>query len=105
MTGVTDLNVPSGARLDWARLRSRRAPDLHGWVKVDLEQMWSTPDLLYLCDGAPATEQMPVARLRQAHAHAWEEAGNILSYGESLGHQPLREAIADRMTGRGVTDI
>jgi len=94
-----------GARLDWARLRSRRAPDLHGWVKVDLEAMWATPDLLYLCDGAPSPEQMPVDRLRQAQAHAWEEAGDILSYGESLGHEPLRSAIAERMADRGVSDI
>lgn len=94
-----------GARLDWARLRSRRAPDLHGWVKVDLEAMWSTPDLLYLCDGAPAIEQMPADRLRQAHAHAWEEAYDVLSYGESLGHEPLRSAIVERMTTRGVSDI
>jgi 2-aminoadipate transaminase len=72
---------------------------------VNLDQMWETPELLYLCDGAPSVEQMPIARLRQAHAHAWEEASDILSYGESRGHEPLRAAIVERMAGRGVADL
>jgi 2-aminoadipate transaminase len=88
--------------LDWQRLLSRRAPDLHGWLKVDLDHMWEVPDLIYLCDGAPAREQMPIDRLRLAHADAWEDAADILSYGEGLGHQPLRETIAARMGLRGV---
>jgi 2-aminoadipate transaminase len=88
--------------LDWRRLLSRRAPDLHGWLKVDVEHMWDVPDLIYLCDGAPAREQMPIDRLRRAHADAWEDAADILSYGEALGHSPLRETIAVRMARRGV---
>jgi 2-aminoadipate transaminase len=83
--------------LDWDRIRSKRAPNLHGWVKNDVSYIWETPNLLYLCDGAPAIEQIPVDHLRQAHADAWEEAKSILSYGESLGHQPLRQSIARRM--------
>lgn len=87
--------------LDWERLRSKRSPNLHGWAKNDISFIWDTPDLIYLCDGAPAIEQVPVDILRQAHAHAWEDAASILSYGESLGHDPLRTAIADRMGSRG----
>lgn len=87
--------------LDWEKLRARRAGSLHGWAKNDVSFIWETPNLIYLSDGAPALEQIPVDRLRQAHAHAWEEAHSILSYGESLGHQPLREIIASRMAGRG----
>jgi 2-aminoadipate transaminase len=48
---------------------------------------------------------MPIARLRQSHAHAWEEASDILSYGESRGHEPLRAAIVERMRQRGVNDV
>ncbi|HUG14215.1 MAG TPA: PLP-dependent aminotransferase family protein [Thermomicrobiales bacterium] len=87
--------------LDWERLRARRAPSLHGWVKTDVSYIWDTPNLIYLCDGAPAIEQVPIDFLRQAHADAWEDARSIMSYGESLGHQPLREAIGRHMGARG----
>lgn len=87
--------------LDWERLRARRSPNLHGWAKNDVSYIWETPNLIYLSDGAPAIEQVPIEQLRQAHAHAWEDARSIISYGESLGHQPLREAIAGRMADRG----
>ncbi|RIK39957.1 MAG: PLP-dependent aminotransferase family protein, partial [Chloroflexi bacterium] len=39
-------------------------------------------------------------------ADAWEEASEILSsYGEPHGYLPLREAIAERMTARGVPGV
>jgi len=88
---------------NWDALLSRRAPSLHGWVKFDVNQIFETPDVIYFGDGAPAKEQWPVDRLRQAHANAWEEAYETLSYGESLGHEPLRELIATRMSARGAT--
>jgi 2-aminoadipate transaminase len=86
---------------NWQALRARRADSIHGWSKVDISHIWETPDLIYLCDGAPAVEQVPVARLRQAHADAWEDAYDILAYGESTGHEPLRRTIAERMALRG----
>lgn len=88
---------------NWDALLSRRAPSLHGWVKMDINQIFETPGVIYFGDGAPAKEQWPVERLRQAHADAWEEAYDILSYGESLGHEPLRVTIARRMAARGAT--
>lgn len=60
------------------------------------------PDPIYFGDGAPAPEAMPVQRLREAAAHAWEEAPAVLGYGESEGYLPLRQFIADWMTPRGV---
>jgi len=86
---------------NWDALLSRRAPSLHGWVKMDINQIFETPGVIYFGDGAPSKAQWPVERLRQAHADAWEEAYDILSYGESLGHEPLRRTIADRMATRG----
>jgi len=88
---------------NWNTLLSRRAPSLHGWVKFDVNQIFETPGVIYFGDGAPAREQWPVERLRQAHADAWEDAYDILSYGESLGHEPLRQTIATRMAARGAT--
>jgi 2-aminoadipate transaminase len=86
---------------DWGRLLSRRAPGLHPWVKVDVDEIFATPGVIFFGDGAPAREQWPIARLRQAHADAWEEAGDILSYGEAAGHEPLRRVIAGCMAARG----
>lgn len=59
-------------------------------------------DPIYFGDGAPAAEAMPVQRLREASAHAWEEAPAALGYGESEGFAPLREYIADWMRERGI---
>jgi 2-aminoadipate transaminase len=89
----------------WSELLSRRAPSLHGYVQFDTSVIWETPDVIYFGDGAPAVEQMPITRLRQATADAWEEASGILSYGESEGHLPLREVIAARMQARGAGDV
>ena len=48
-----------------------------------------------------ATEQIPIARLRQAHADAWEEPEPVLSYGDSEGYPPLREFIAEVLSRDG----
>lgn len=91
--------------MNWDRLVARRAPDIHGWLKATppaLERMWATEGLIYLSNGAPATEQIPISRLRLAHADAWEEPEGTLSYGDSEGYLPLRQEIVRRMEGRGV---
>lgn len=88
---------------NWDLLLSRRAPSLHGWVKIDVSEIFETPGVIYFGDGAPAKEQWPVQRLQQAHADAWEDAYDALSYGESLGHGPLRSMITERMATRGAS--
>ncbi len=89
---------------DALRKRSARRTNAYGesiWYALyQLRQRH--PDPIYFGDGAPANEAMPVERLRQASAHAWEEAPDILGYGESEGYQPLREYIADWMKPRGI---
>lgn len=91
--------------MNWDRLVAKRASDIHGWLKATppaLERMWATQGLIYLSNGAPAIEQIPIARLRQAHADAWEEPEEALSYGEGEGYLPLRTEIARRLSARGV---
>ncbi len=91
--------------MNWDRLVAKRAPGIHGWLKATppaLERMWATEGLIYLSNGAPAFEQIPIARLRQSHADAWEEPEAALSYGDSDGYLPLRREIVRRMDGRGV---
>ncbi|HMM41269.1 MAG TPA: hypothetical protein PKA95_05155, partial [Thermomicrobiales bacterium] len=80
--------------MNWDRLVSRRAPDLHGWLKATppaLERMWAAEGLIYLSNGAPAIEQIPIARLRQAHADAWEEPEPVPGPGDEPADVDPRE--------------
>jgi 2-aminoadipate transaminase len=67
---------------------------------VDLRSRHEDP--IYFGDGSPAPEAMPVQQMRQASAHALEEAPSFLGYGESAGYEPLREHIAARMRTRDI---
>lgn len=99
--GAGTGSVTTARTYDWDRLLARRTSGIHAWTKVDVNYIFTTPGVIYFGDGAPSRTMMPIHELRQAHANAWEEAADILSYGESLGHQPLREVIAERMAMRG----
>jgi 2-aminoadipate transaminase len=44
---------------------------------------------------------IPVERLREGAAKAWQDGADILLYGEVRGYKPLRELIAARMAARG----
>ena len=58
------------------------------------------PDMIFFGGGVPARELIPVARLREASALAWEDAPEALEYGEVAGYRPLRELIAARLAER-----
>ena len=86
------------------RGRAARRTNAYGesiWYSI-LQLRKHHPDPIYFGDGAPAPEAMPVQRLREASAHAWEEAPAALGYGESEGFTPLRQYIADWMEPRGI---
>ena len=87
---------------DTLRARAASRTSAYGdsiWYTLhELRQHHADP--IYFGDGAPAAEAMPVHRLRQAAAHAWEEAPAALGYGESEGFAPLRQYIADWMKPR-----
>jgi 2-aminoadipate transaminase len=89
---------------DTLRARAASRTSAYGdsiWYTLhELRQHHADP--IYFGDGAPAAEAMPVHRLRQAAAHAWEEAPAALGYGESEGFAPLRQYIADWMKPRGI---
>lgn len=61
------------------------------------------PEAIFFGGGAPALELMPVARLREAAARAWQDAPEALTYGEVAGFLPLRELIATRMAAQAMT--
>lgn len=71
------------------------------WTDI-LHHKEKHPDPVYFGDGAPATEMLPIARLRQANAHVWEDATSALGYGDQQGYAPLREWIATYVAHRGI---
>src|SRR5918999_6347352 len=60
------------------------------------------PHLIFFGGGVPSKELMPVARLREASAKAWDQGPAALDYGEASGYRPLRELIATRMAAQRV---
>ena len=56
---------------------------------------------LSFVQGVAPSEPSPMAELAQSFARVGQDARFVLSYGDSEGYEPLREAIAQRMTLRG----
>ncbi|MDQ3542027.1 MAG: PLP-dependent aminotransferase family protein, partial [Chloroflexota bacterium] len=71
------------------------------WTEI-LNQFAKHQDPVYFGDGAPARELMPVERLREASARAWDDAPAALGYGDQQGYAPLRELIVERMLPLGI---
>lgn len=71
------------------------------WTEI-LNQFAKHQDPVYFGDGAPARELMPVERLREASARAWDDAPGALGYGDQQGYAPLRELIVERMRPLGI---
>jgi 2-aminoadipate transaminase len=98
------MTTTTTTHADALRARAARRTGFYGesiWYTIhQLRQHHADP--IYFGDGAPAPEAMPVARLRQASAHALEEAPAALGYGESEGYAPLRRLIADWMRPRAI---
>jgi 2-aminoadipate transaminase len=87
--------------LHWNQIVAKRAAKLSPSAFGDLDGIQDVSDLIFFSGGTPPIEKLPIDRLRQASADAWEEARGILYYGESQGHEPLLEVIASRMQTRG----
>jgi 2-aminoadipate transaminase len=87
--------------LHWKKIVAERAAKLAPSAFADLDNIESPEDLIFFAGGTPPVEKLPIARMRQASADAWEEAAGILHYGESQGHEPLLRLIATRMQARG----
>jgi len=87
---------------DWGPLLAHRAASLKPSPFVDLLPLRQVDDLIFFAGGTPPPERVPVERLRQASADVWEVAREIAVYGESYGHDELRDLIAERLARRGV---
>lgn len=71
------------------------------WTDI-FTQLEKHPDPVYFGDGAPARELLPIDRMREANMRVWDEAEGILGYGDQQGFAPLRQWIANHVSGRGI---
>jgi DNA-binding transcriptional MocR family regulator len=58
-------------------------------------------DLIAFVQGVPPAEPSPLADLSRSFARVGGDVKYVLTYGDSEGYAPLREAIAQRMRARG----
>jgi DNA-binding transcriptional MocR family regulator len=112
--GLIEQRVGSGSRVArTAGYSSRGAADVPWWVTLPSWRVGSFPQVLgelaatfqgeriAFVQGVPPVEPSPLAELATSFASVAGDPSYVLSYGDSQGHAPLREAIATRMRGRG----
>ncbi len=81
---------------------SRRIAPFKESVWLEVDAMFDRhPDMIFFGNGAPASDMMPLERLKWASEQGWEDGLKALSYGETEGYAPLRELIAQQMAAIG----
>jgi 2-aminoadipate transaminase len=114
--GLIAQRVGSGSRvaaLDGGR--PDRSPGVPWWVTLPPWRVGQFPavlgelaasehgDLIAFVQGVPPEDPSPLAGLSRSFARAGGDVRFVLTYGDSEGYAPLREAIAARMRARGCT--
>ncbi len=112
--GLISQRVGSGSRvasIDGGR--PDRSPAVPWWVTLPPWRAGQFPavlgelaasehgDSIAFVQGVPPAEPSPLADLARSFARAGGDERFVLTYGDSEGYGPLREAIAARMRGRG----
>jgi DNA-binding transcriptional MocR family regulator len=110
--GLIEQRVGSGSRVARAAAQPRSV-DVPWWVTLPpwrvgafpqvLGEMAATShgDRISFVQGVPPVEPSPLAELAKSFQRVAGDPDYVLSYGDSEGHAPLREALAERMRARG----
>ena len=113
--GLIEQRVGSGSRVARSAAAAPRGADVPWWVTLPSWRVGSFPQVLgelaatfhgeriSFVQGVPPVEPSPLDELAQSFARVAGDPDYVLSYGDSEGHAPLREAIAARMRSRGCT--
>jgi DNA-binding transcriptional MocR family regulator len=113
--GLIEQRVGSGSRVARATAESQPARDdlVPWWITLPPWQIGAFPtvlgelaspqqgDRIAFIQGVPPREPSPLPQLHASFARAAERGDVVLTYGDSEGWRPLREAIAERMRRRG----
>jgi len=111
--GLIEQRVGSGSRVARSAGQPVRSPDVPWWITLPPWRVGSFPQVLgelaatehgeriSFVPGVPPVEPSPLGELAKSFARAAGDPDYVLSYGNSEGHAPLREAIAERMRARG----
>jgi len=111
--GLIEQRVGSGSRVARAAGHPPRSADVPWWVTLPPWRVGSFPQVLgelaatlhgeriSFVQGVPPLEPSPLGELAQSFARVAGDPAYVLTYGDSEGHAPLREAIAMRMRRRG----
>ncbi len=90
--------------IHWDERYARRARLMTGSAIRELLKLTEQPDFISLAGGLPAPESFPIAEVATAAQAILRERGTqALQYGATEGYRPLRELIARRMSGGGLT--
>ncbi len=116
--GLIEQRVGSGSRVA-TTLRTGAQPDrstdVPWWVTLPPWRVGAFPsvlgelaavhrsDRIVFVQGVPPAEPSPLGDLARSFARVGGDENFVLSYGDSHGYLPLREAIADRMRARSCT--
>jgi len=111
--GLIEQRVGSGSRVSRSSSAAPRTGDVPWWVTLPPWRVGSYPQVLgelaatfhgeriSFIQGVPPVEPSPLGELAKSFARVAGDPDYVLSYGDSEGHAPLREAIAARMRKRG----
>ena len=112
--GLIEQRVGSGSRVARnAGSGQPRGGDVPWWITLPPWRVGSFPQVLgelaaahhgeriSFVQGVPPVEPSPLAELSRSFERVAGDPNYVLSYGDSEGHAPLREAIAARMRARG----
>jgi GntR family transcriptional regulator/MocR family aminotransferase len=110
--GLIEQRVGSGSRVARSTGQQSKAADVPWWITLPPWRVGSFPqvlgelaataqaDRISFVQGVPPFEPSPLDELAKSFARAAGDPNYVLSYGNSEGHTPLREAIAMRMRAR-----
>jgi DNA-binding transcriptional MocR family regulator len=115
--GLIEQRVGSGSRVARSAGHPPRTADVPWWVTLPPWRVGSFPQVLgelaatfhgeriSFVQGVPPVDPSPLGELAQSFARVANDPAYVLTYGDSEGHAPLREAIAARMRSRGCETV
>lgn len=115
--GLIEQKVGSGSRVARSAAHPPRTADVPWWVTLPPWRIGSFPQVLgelaatfhgeriSFVQGVPPVDPSPLPELARSFARVAGDPDYVLSYGDSEGHAPLREAIAARMRARGCATV